>query len=63
VIKPKQDGDSKQKKPYTKPEIKQVQLKPEEAVLGGCKVSGQFGPALSNCTLGPPPSKCNALMS
>ena len=52
-----------QKKPYTKPEIKQVQLKPEEAVLGGCKVSGQFGPALSNCTTGGQAGKCNALMS
>jgi hypothetical protein len=52
--------DSKQKKPYVKPEIKQVQLKPEEAVLGGCKVSGQFGPAVGNCTV---PPGCAALMS
>jgi hypothetical protein len=28
------------KKPYVKPEIKQVRLTPEEAVLGNCKVSG-----------------------
>jgi len=27
------------KKPYTKPEIKQVPLRPEEAVLGGCKTA------------------------
>jgi len=60
MMKHKQGGDSKQKKPYTKPEIKQVQLKPEEAVLGGCKITGQFGPALSNCTL---PPKCNAILS
>jgi hypothetical protein len=48
------------KKPYTKPEVKQVQLKPEEAVLGGCKVTGQFGPAISTCSI---PPQCNALMS
>ena len=48
------------KKPYTKPEVKRVQLKPEEAVLGGCKVNGQFGPAANNCLV---PPKCNALMS
>jgi len=29
------------KKPYVKPEMKQVQLKPDEAVLGNCKMSGQ----------------------
>jgi len=48
------------KKSYTKPEIKQVQLKPEEAVLGGCKVTGQFGPATNNCSI---PPQCSALMS
>ncbi len=32
------------KKPYTKPEIKQVELKPEEAVLGICKQASQGGP-------------------
>jgi hypothetical protein len=48
------------KKPYAKPEIKQVQLKPDEAVLGGCKVTGQFGPAVSNCRI---PPRCSALIS
>jgi hypothetical protein len=39
-------GHAKQKKPYIKPEVTQVQLKPEEAVLGFCKVStGSGGPA------------------
>ena len=56
----KKQGKRVPKKTYTKPEVKQVQLKPEEAVLGGCKVTGQFGPALSNCTL---PPGCAALMS
>ncbi len=32
------------KKPYTRPELKQVPLKPEEAVLGFCKVAGVRGP-------------------
>jgi hypothetical protein len=56
----KKRGGGVQKKPYAKPEVKQVQLKPEEAVLGGCKVSGQFGPATNNCSI---PPRCNALMS
>ncbi|MGQ9645212.1 MAG: hypothetical protein ACUVWO_01575 [Thermodesulfobacteriota bacterium] len=48
------------KKPYVKPEVKQVQLKPEEAVLGGCKTSGKFGPVVNNCSV---PPQCSALMS
>jgi hypothetical protein len=56
----KKQGERVQKKPYTKPEVKQVQLKPEEAVLGGCKITGQFGPAISTCSI---PPKCHALQS
>jgi hypothetical protein len=37
------------KRPYEKPELKQVQLRPEEAVLGNCKISATSGPATSNC--------------
>jgi hypothetical protein len=59
----RKQGERVQKKPYTKPEVKQVQLKPEEAVLGGCKVTGTFGLGLSNCTAGGEPGKCRALMS
>ncbi len=45
------------KKPYTKPEVKQVQLRPEEAVLGACKettgTTGAGGLCLITCpTLG-----------
>jgi hypothetical protein len=44
----REPGTKKQKKLYVKPEIKQVQLKPEEAVLGGCKTDstapGPTGP-------------------
>ncbi len=48
------------KKPYTKPEMRQIQLRPEEAVLGGCKISGIFGPTANNCSI---PPQCNALLS
>jgi hypothetical protein len=43
------------KKPYSKPEVKQVELRPEEAVLGACKVSGHSGPGSSDCHT---PSNC-----
>jgi len=47
------EGDrGKGKKPYLKPEVKQVQLKPEEAVLGGCKTSSAAGPARVTCDAG-----------
>ena len=42
----------KDKKPYLKPEIKQVQLKPDEAVLGGCKTATTAGPARITCDFG-----------
>jgi hypothetical protein len=43
------------KKSYSKPEVKQVELRPEEAVLGACKVTGHSGPGSSNCHT---PSNC-----
>ena len=48
------------KKPYVKPEMKQVALRPEEAVLGGCKVSGTGGPDQPTCHA---PAPCSALTS
>ena len=51
----------KGKRPYIKPELKQVQLKPEEAVLGGCKLSTASGPARVTCDFGP--GACRALVS
>ncbi len=44
-------GTGRKKKPYTKPEIKKVQLRPEEAVLGGCKFNtpGSSGPFQPTC--------------
>jgi hypothetical protein len=35
---------SKRKKPYEKPSARQVPLRPEEAVLGFCKLTSGFGP-------------------
>lgn len=39
----------REKKPYLKPELRQVPLRPEEAVLGNCKLSGVSGPAAADC--------------
>ncbi len=48
------------KKPYVKPEMKQVSLRPEEAVLGGCKVQGSLGAGQPTCHA---PAPCSALTS
>ena len=37
------------KKTYLKPEVTQVALRPDEAVLGNCKLSMVTGPATMNC--------------
>lgn len=39
----------KSKKSYTKPELKQVPLRPQEAVLGFCKSETIYGPVISTC--------------
>jgi hypothetical protein len=42
------------KRAYQKPELTQVSLKAEEAVLAVCKVAGRSGPAQARClTPGP----------
>jgi len=38
------------KKTYEPPQIVQVSLRPEEAVLGNCKFLGVAGPANASCT-------------
>jgi hypothetical protein len=48
------------KKPYVKPEVKEVPLRPEEAVLGACKSNGQAGPAQATCAV---PAPCATLGS
>jgi hypothetical protein len=49
-----------QKRPYAKPEIQEVPLRPDEAVLGGCKTSSGSGPAQARCTH---PASCSAATS
>ncbi len=39
------------KKPYMKPEVTQVPLRPEEAVLAACKIAGVSGPLSGNCAV------------
>jgi len=48
------------KKPYMKPKLTQVDLRPEEAVLGGCKTAGITGPAQASCT---GPTTCSTVES
>jgi hypothetical protein len=38
------------RKPYEKPTLSEVALRPSEAVLGSCKTMGVAGPAESDCT-------------
>ena len=47
----------KHRKPYAKPQIQEVPLRPEEAVLGACKTGSISGPAQGICTF---PSTCSA---
>jgi hypothetical protein len=40
-----------EKRPYVKPEMEQVKLVPEEAVLAGCKTAAIIGPQFTGgCT-------------
>lgn len=38
------------KKPYRKPELSRVALRPDETVLGNCKITGYVGPLVSGCS-------------
>jgi hypothetical protein len=51
---------SERKKPYVKPEVKRVMLRPEEAVLASCKTSKVSGPGQMRCNF---PSACSSLAS
>jgi len=37
------------KKPYEPPKVIAINLRPEEAVLGNCKIGGSAGPVSSSC--------------
>ena len=57
------DEPTNEKREYAKPEIKQVALRPDEAVLGACKAStgaGGSGPGGGNCRT---PVPCSSLGS
>ena len=54
------DQEAEPRKAYVKPEIQEVPLRPEEAVLGACKTSGRSGPAQFRCSF---PSSCSSLLS
>ena len=57
------DEPKNEKRAYVKPEIKQVALRPDEAVLGACKASsggGGSGPGGGNCRT---PVPCSSLGS
>lgn len=43
-------NDRNPKAPYQRPQVVRVSLRPEEAVLGHCKISGQAGPVSASCT-------------
>jgi hypothetical protein len=47
------DRQQHSKRPYTKPQVTQVPLRPDEAVLGFCKIGSASGPgAPGNCNPG-----------
>ena len=54
------DGPQREKKPYAKPDIQQVPLRPDEAVLGGCKTSSKSGSTQAKCSV---PHTCSSLTS
>jgi hypothetical protein len=54
------DNAPSSKKPYLKPEVRRVMLRPEEAVLGSCKTSKTSGPGQGKCSA---PSSCSSLAS
>ena len=38
------------KKPYEPPKVMAINLRPEEAVLGNCKIGSSAGPVASSCS-------------
>ncbi len=48
-MKEKPKIESKERADYQPPEVVRVSLRPEEAVLGHCKVSGSAGPGSASC--------------
>ena len=55
-----QQKPQRAKRVYSKPELIQIALRPEEAVLGNCKTTSVVGPGSSGCAT---PSPCFSLGS
>jgi len=45
------ETDHVEKKLYEPPKIVTINLRPEEAVLGNCKISGTSGPGAASCVI------------
>ena len=58
---PKRKGFQKTRRQYLRPALSRAPLRPEEAVLGNCKVSGSAGPTAADCL--PGGSACSTLAS
>jgi hypothetical protein len=43
------DGTRPDKMQYAPPQLTTISLRPEEAVLGHCKVAGSSGPSTASC--------------
>ncbi len=44
-------SNEQRKRPYEKPTLTRVDLRPDEAVLGACKTAGTAGPGGPDCNL------------
>ena len=60
MIKDGSPTETAEKKSYAKPLISEVKLRPEEAVLGNCKMTDSAGPISSPCSS---PTPCSAIAS
>jgi hypothetical protein len=47
-----QTENKNSRKPYSPPTVNQVELRPEEAILAGCKTSTDVGPFTNKCIRG-----------
>lgn len=54
------DNDKVGKKAYEQPKIVSISLRPEEAVLGNCKISGTGGSSQGACSV---PTACHTIGS
>lgn len=57
---PNTKDEPRKRELYVKPQIQRVELRPEEAVLGACKLASLAGPGQGHCNS---PLTCNSLHS